>query len=185
MRAAERLHPVSVEDYLAGELVSTIKHEYLGGVIYAMAGGRNAHNLIASNLLITLGSRLRGKGCRAYNSDTKIRIDRITGQDSTCSPGVGLDRLIEGREHAEDADLLAWPNEGSALAIGRWLSRDRAVDPARIACIHERSSDRPDGDERCQPCQQNRPQQGSGKVAKVEGSRTHSVGSSAALRFVA
>jgi Uma2 family endonuclease len=74
MRAAERLHPVSVEDYLAGELVSPIKHEYLGGVIYAMAGGRNAHNLIASNLLITVGSRLRGKGCRAYNSDTKIRI---------------------------------------------------------------------------------------------------------------
>jgi Uma2 family endonuclease len=74
MRPAERLQPVSIEDYLAGELSSVIKHEYLGGVIYAMVGGRNAHNLIASNLLITLGSRLRGKGCRAYNSDTKIRI---------------------------------------------------------------------------------------------------------------
>lgn len=75
MRPAERLlHRISVEDYLAGELISPIKHEYLGGVIYAMAGGRNAHNLIATNLLVALGSRLRGKGCRAYNSDTKIRV---------------------------------------------------------------------------------------------------------------
>ncbi len=70
----EKLRPISVADYLAGELVSAVKHEYLGGVTYAMAGGRNAHNLIASNLLVALGSRLRGKECRAYNSDTKIRI---------------------------------------------------------------------------------------------------------------
>ena len=40
MSAAKKLHLVSVEDYLAGELVSPIKHEYLGGVVYAMAGAR-------------------------------------------------------------------------------------------------------------------------------------------------
>jgi Uma2 family endonuclease len=32
------------------------------------------HNLIASNGLVVLGSRLRGKLCRPYNSDTKVRI---------------------------------------------------------------------------------------------------------------
>lgn len=74
MRPAGRLPPVSIEEYLAGELSSFVKHEYLGGVIYTMAGGRNAHNLIASNLLVALGARLRGKVCGAYNSDTKIRI---------------------------------------------------------------------------------------------------------------
>jgi hypothetical protein len=67
-------HLVSVEEYLAGELASPIKHEYVGGVLYAMAGARNAHNLIASNALVALGARLRGKPCRAYNSDTKIRL---------------------------------------------------------------------------------------------------------------
>ena len=36
--------------------------------------GRNVHNLIASNTLVALGSRLRGRRCRPYNSDTKIRI---------------------------------------------------------------------------------------------------------------
>jgi Uma2 family endonuclease len=74
MSAATKLHLISVEDYLAGELVSPVKHEYLGGIVYAMAGARNAHNLIASNALGTLHARLRGKPCRPYNSDTKIRI---------------------------------------------------------------------------------------------------------------
>lgn len=74
MSAARKLNRLSIEDYLAGELVSPIKHEYLGGVVYAMAGARNVHNLIATNALGTLHARLRGGPCRPYNSDTKIRI---------------------------------------------------------------------------------------------------------------
>lgn len=74
MTAAQKLNLISVEDYLAGELVSPVKHEYLGGLAYAMAGGRNVHNLIATNIIVRLGSRLRGGGCRPYNSDTKIRV---------------------------------------------------------------------------------------------------------------
>lgn len=74
MTAAHRLNLVSVDDFLAGELVSPLKHEYLGGVVYAMAGAANAHNLIASNATVAIGSRLRGQLCRAYNSDTKVRV---------------------------------------------------------------------------------------------------------------
>jgi Uma2 family endonuclease len=74
MSAVKKLNLISVEDYLTGELVSPIKHEYLGGVVYAMAGARNAHNLIATNTTTGLGVRLRGKRCRPYNSDTKIRV---------------------------------------------------------------------------------------------------------------
>src|SRR5256884_7063865 len=74
MSTARKLSLVSVEDYLAGELISPVKHEYLGGVVYAMAGARNAHNLIATNTVGALYARLRGKPCRPFNSDTKIRI---------------------------------------------------------------------------------------------------------------
>lgn len=74
MTAAPRLQPISVEDYLEGELISRVKHEYVAGVVYAMAGARNIHNLIATNVLVALGVRLRGKSCRPYNSDTKIRL---------------------------------------------------------------------------------------------------------------
>jgi Uma2 family endonuclease len=74
MTAAEKLNLISVDDYLAGELESPIKHEYIGGVVYAMAGARNAHNIIATNTLGALHSRLRGRPCRPFNSDTKIRV---------------------------------------------------------------------------------------------------------------
>ena len=65
---------VSVADYLAGEAAAATRHEYVGGVVHSMAGASNAHNQIASNTLIALGSRLRGHPCRAFNSDTKIRL---------------------------------------------------------------------------------------------------------------
>src|ERR1043166_9100944 len=74
MTAAKKLNLVSVEDYLAGELTSPVKHEYLGGVVYAMAGASNAHNTIATSTLVALGARLRGKRCQPFNSDTKIRV---------------------------------------------------------------------------------------------------------------
>lgn len=74
MTAAKKLNPISVEDYLAGERVSPVKHEYLGGVVYAMAGATNAHNRIVTNSIVALGSRLRGRRCQVFNSDTKIRV---------------------------------------------------------------------------------------------------------------
>lgn len=74
MSTAKKLNLVSVEDYLAAELIAPLKHEYVDGMVYAMAGARNAHNLITTNTIVALGVRLRGRKCRPYNSDTKIRI---------------------------------------------------------------------------------------------------------------
>src|SRR5688572_16244276 len=74
MSAVRKLNLVSVDDYLAGEQVSPIKHEYLGGVVYAMAGGRNVHNMIKVNVVANLHAKLRGRPCQPFDSDTKIRI---------------------------------------------------------------------------------------------------------------
>ena len=64
-------HPalVSVEDYLAGEETSDVKHEYLGGTVHAMAGATNRHNVIATNSIISPGGHLRGKPCQPLNGD--------------------------------------------------------------------------------------------------------------------
>lgn len=78
MSAARKLDLVSVDDYLAGELVSTDKHEYVGGIIYAMAGARNVYNTINGNMFAAIHTRLRGKQCRPFNSDTKVRIQLRT-----------------------------------------------------------------------------------------------------------
>jgi Uma2 family endonuclease len=78
MTAAAKWNLISVDDYLAGELRSPIKHEYLGGVLYAMAGARNRHNRIATNTVTALSVRLRKRPCQAFNSDTKIRVQSPT-----------------------------------------------------------------------------------------------------------
>lgn len=67
--------PVSIADYLAGEETSGQKHEYIGGVVHAMAGATNQHNTIAVNALVSIGGQLRGKPCQPFNSDTKVRIE--------------------------------------------------------------------------------------------------------------
>lgn len=75
MTAQKQPAGTTIDDYLAGEEGSVVKHEYLGGAVHAMAGATNGHNAIASNSIVALGGRLRGKPCRPYNSDTKIRIE--------------------------------------------------------------------------------------------------------------
>jgi Uma2 family endonuclease len=89
MTAALKWDLVPIEEYLAGELASSIKHEYLSGVVYAMAGARNRHNRIASNTLGALHALLRGRPCQPYNSDTKIRI-RLPGQTRFYYPDVSV-----------------------------------------------------------------------------------------------
>ena len=66
---------VSPEDYLAGEKVSPIKHEYRQGEIYAMAGAKKAHAIISLNAAILLRNHLRGSGCIPYMADIKVRIE--------------------------------------------------------------------------------------------------------------
>ena len=74
MSTARINETISVDEYLEGELVSQVKHEYVAGAVFAMVGAKNAHNMIAVNALLAFGSRLKGKQCRPFNSDTKIRI---------------------------------------------------------------------------------------------------------------
>jgi len=48
---------VPIQDYLEGELVSAIKHEYIDGQVYAMAGASSSHNRIVANLTREFGKR--------------------------------------------------------------------------------------------------------------------------------
>ncbi len=66
---------VSVRDYLEGEKISPIKHEYRRGEIYAMAGASKAHGIIILNLATQLRNKLRGSGCNVYVADIKVRLE--------------------------------------------------------------------------------------------------------------
>jgi Uma2 family endonuclease len=74
MTAAKQIELVSVDDYLAGELVSDIKHEYSAGYVYAMAGARTGHNRVAGNFFAAMHSRLRDGPCEPFTSDMKVRV---------------------------------------------------------------------------------------------------------------
>ena len=63
----------SVDEYLAMEATSEIRHEYLHGTIVAMAGGTNDHNTIALNLRDRLHT-LRERGCRTFVIDMRITM---------------------------------------------------------------------------------------------------------------
>jgi len=70
---ATDIETMSEAEYLAFERASEIKHEYFGGHVYAMSGASEPHNLIAGNTLASLHVQLRGRGCKVYPSDMKVR----------------------------------------------------------------------------------------------------------------
>jgi Uma2 family endonuclease len=64
----------SIEEYLEMEAAAIEKHEYYKGEIFAMSGAKMPHNKISSNLMISIGSKLKGKKCTPYGSDVRIHI---------------------------------------------------------------------------------------------------------------
>lgn len=67
---------LSIDDYLAGELLSDSKHEYLDGQIFAMSGASRNHERISLNVARALGNHLVGKPCEPFSSDLKIKVGK-------------------------------------------------------------------------------------------------------------
>lgn len=62
-------------EYLAAERLAETKHEYYGGEVFAMTGASQAHNLVVTNLIVSLGTQLRGKPCDVYPSDMRVKVE--------------------------------------------------------------------------------------------------------------
>lgn len=61
------------EEYLALERLSEIRHEFLDGTVYAMAGESPTHSAICFNLAGSLHPQLRGTNCRGFSPNMKVR----------------------------------------------------------------------------------------------------------------
>jgi Uma2 family endonuclease len=94
MSTVRRVHYTYAE-YLALEEFSSVRHEYLGGEIYAMAGGTPDHAALAAVLIRVVGSQLP-PGCRTFTSDLRVRI-----------PATGLTTY-------PDAAVICGPTERAA-----------------------------------------------------------------------
>jgi Uma2 family endonuclease len=64
----------SIAEYLRRERESLDKHEFRDGEIILMAGGSGDHSLIAANVIREIGNHLKGKPCRVYDSNLRIRV---------------------------------------------------------------------------------------------------------------
>nr|VFK33209.1 MAG: Putative restriction endonuclease [Candidatus Kentron sp. MB]VFK35884.1 MAG: Putative restriction endonuclease [Candidatus Kentron sp. MB]VFK77533.1 MAG: Putative restriction endonuclease [Candidatus Kentron sp. MB] len=71
-----RIRYLSPEAYLNGESVSKVRHEYIEGDVFAMAGASERHNRIAVNIAFALRSAARGGPCGVFVSDMKVRVGR-------------------------------------------------------------------------------------------------------------
>ena len=67
----------SVAEYLASEKDSPVRHEYVDGQIYAMAGASDRHNRIALNLASRLNDHLNGGPCEVFIADMKVIVDPL------------------------------------------------------------------------------------------------------------
>jgi Uma2 family endonuclease len=69
---------MTLDEFLAAEQTATVRHEYLGGVLYALAGGTDWHNEIVLNVASRLHLLARGTDYRVYANDMLLRIDDAT-----------------------------------------------------------------------------------------------------------
>lgn len=74
MTLAPRLHRYTYREYLELEEVSQVRHEFLAGEIYAMAGGTPEHAALAMSVGAALIAALAGGPCRVHSSDLRVRL---------------------------------------------------------------------------------------------------------------
>lgn len=69
-------HPIrySRTEYVAFEASSNVRHEFLDGQIYGMAGGTPEHAALAAAVIGLLFGQLRGSRCRSYDADLRVRV---------------------------------------------------------------------------------------------------------------
>jgi Uma2 family endonuclease len=72
-RILENAKQMTFEEYLEFEKTSEVRHEFVDGFVFAMAGANNAHNVISGNIFASIHSATRKAKCQAYMNDMKLR----------------------------------------------------------------------------------------------------------------
>ena len=91
---------ITAEEYLEIERAAAFKSEFFNGEMFAMAGAREPHVLLVTNLVTELRTKLRRSGCRVYSTDMRVCVS-ASGQyvypDITvvCSPPTFLDSNLD------------------------------------------------------------------------------------------
>jgi len=94
--------------YLAMERASTLRHEFVGGRVYAMSGGDQRHSRIGVAVVAALADRLydrRDNPCQVFNSDMKVHL---ANEQDFVYPDASV--TCDERDLADpDADFIRYP----------------------------------------------------------------------------
>ena len=93
---ADALPFFSFEEYLRLDEVSEQRHEWVAGQVYVMAGGTDRHLATVQALFERLAPLARGKGCRPWMADRRLKTDHASYYPDlfvVCTPRA--DRLYE------------------------------------------------------------------------------------------
>ena len=66
-------------EYLAAEAKSETRHAYVNGEVYAMAGGTIEHGALCVAIGAAITTALKGKPCRAFSADVRVRVESTGG----------------------------------------------------------------------------------------------------------
>ena len=72
---------MTTAEYLEFERESEIRHEFIDGEVYAMAGASPRHNLIMMPLSYLIFGHLIGKDCTAYGENQRVKVEKPKGDD--------------------------------------------------------------------------------------------------------
>lgn len=128
--------PMTFEEYLELEANSRVRHEYLGGEVFAMCGVTPRHNRIAGGIHAAFRDHLRGGPCEAYISDVAVKL-RMSRDDYAYYPDV---MVVCGREKTEEERFFTDPKlivevlSPSTASVDR---HEKRIAYRRIAALEE------------------------------------------------
>ena len=122
--AAHPKRKYTLEEYFALELSTNERFEYWNGEIFMMSGGSDAHDQIETNTVIFIGNRLRGRPCRVFSANMRIKVpslppyryadvsalcgeqtfEKIGGVDTLTNPALIIEVLSDSTEAYDRGD---------------------------------------------------------------------------------
>lgn len=106
---------MSYAEYVAREATSDVKHEFIRGEVFvmgepsAMAGGTREHAALTIAILAEIRTALRGRPCRVYSSDLRVRVlaTELSTEISTYPDGSVV--CGEPESHPDDPHSITNP----------------------------------------------------------------------------
>ena len=118
----------SLDEYFELEKSKNEKFEFWDGSVWSMSGARYAHNQIAMNLSLEIGTKIRDKGCHLLPSDMRIKvpaylpyrypdltalcekpqIEQISGIDMLVNPQLIVEVLSDSTEAFDRGDKFSY-----------------------------------------------------------------------------